>query len=434
MFLERRATQEVLKALEWSPVVLVEGPRQAGKSVLVRELVGATRPASYVTLDDAVVLSAAREDPQGFVFALPDPVVIDEVQRAPEVFLPIKLSVDRDRRPGRFTLTGSANVLLLPRLSDSLSGRMRIVTLWPLSQGEIDGIPEGFLDAVFADGPIPHFGGVETRLGIAERIVRGGFPESVALPAGAARDGWMRGYTTTLLERDVRELAAIAERVALPRLLRLLAARSGTLLNVADLARSTGIARATLDRYLALFTQTFAVRFVPAWAGDVARRLMKSPKVLWVDSGMAAHLVGLDASRLLEDPDTLGPMLETFVGGELLKQIASSEERIELMHYRDSQGSEVDWVLEDSRGRLVGVEVKSTSSPSARDFKGLRSFAASVGKRFHRGVVLHTGTTAAPMGEGMWALPVDALWRLPAGPKDSGRHPPLSSNRGDLYR
>lgn len=413
MRLERRATGEVLKALQWSPVVLVEGPRQAGKSVLVRELVGATHPASYVTLDEALVRAAAHEDPQGFVFALPDPVIIDEVQRAPEIFLPIKLSVDEDRRPGRFTLTGSANVLLLPRLSESLAGRMRIVTLWPLSQGEIDGTRERFLDAVFADEPLPRFEGAETRLGFAERIVRGGFPEAVALPAGAAaRDGWMRGYTTTLLERDVRELAAIGERVALPRLLRLLAARSGTLLNTSDLARATGIARATLDRYLALFTQTFTVRFVPAWAGDVARRLMKSPKVLFVDSGLAAHLVGLDAARLLGDPDRLGPMLETFVGGELLKHVAADDERLELMHYRDSQGNEVDWVLEDSRGRLVGIEVKATSAPSSRDFKGLRSFAARVGERFHRGIVLHTGTTAAPMGEGLWALPVDALWRM----------------------
>jgi predicted AAA+ superfamily ATPase len=412
MLLNRRATGTVLEALEWSPVVLVEGPRQAGKSVLVRELVGATRPADYVTLDDAVVLAAAHESPQDFVFGLPDPVVIDEVQRAPEIFLPIKLSVDRDRRPGRFTLTGSANVLLLPRLSDSLAGRMRIVTLWPLSQAEIDGTPARLLDTVFADGPIPHFEGADTRPGIAERIVRGGFPEAVALPAGAARDGWMRAYTTTLLERDVRELAAIGERVALPRLLRLLASRSGTLLNVADLARSTGIARATLDRYLALFQQTFAVRFVPAWAGDVARRLVKSPKVLLTDSGLAANLMGLDAVRLLEDPDRLGPMLETFVGGEILKQIATREGRVELMHYRDGQGNEVDWVLEDSRGRLVGVEVKSTASPSGRDFKGLRSFAARVGDRFHRGIVLHTGTTAVQMGEGMWALPVDALWRL----------------------
>jgi predicted AAA+ superfamily ATPase len=412
MLLARQVTQSVLQALEFSPVTLVEGPRQAGKSVLVRDLVGADRPASYVTLDDLISLSSAREDSQGFVMGLPDPVVIDEVQRAPEIFLALKLSVDQDRRPGRFLLTGSANVLLLPQLSDSLAGRMRIITLWPLSQGEIDGLAGQFIGAVFADGSLPHYQGESTRADIADRITRGGFPQAVALPVGPARDGWMRDYVTTLLERDVRELAAISDRVALPRLLKILAVRSGTLLNVSDLARATGIARATLDRYLALFVKTFAIQFVSPWAGDIARRPVRSPKVLFADSGLAAYLSGLDSARLLEDPDQLGSMLETFVGGELLKQLSALPDRFELMHYRDSRGTEVDWVLEDSRGRVVGIEVKATASPSSRDFNGLRAFAAAVGKRFHRGIVLHTGTTAAPMGDGMWALPVDALWRL----------------------
>ena len=189
----------MLQALEWSPVVLVEGPRQAGKSVLVRDLVGASRPASYVTLDDSLRLASAREDPQGFVLSLPDPVVIDEVQRTPEIFRSIKLSVDQDRRPGRFLLTGSANVLLLPRLSDSLAGRMRIITLWPLSQGEIDGTRERFIETLLADGPLAPVGGRATRAQLAERVVRGGFPQAVVSPEGPVRDGWMRDYATTLL-------------------------------------------------------------------------------------------------------------------------------------------------------------------------------------------------------------------------------------------
>jgi uncharacterized protein len=380
--------------------------------VLVRDLVGASRPAAYVTLDDSLRLASAHENPQGFVLGLPDPVVLDEVQRAPEIFRSIKLSVDQDRRPGRFLLTGSANVLLLPKLSDSLAGRMRIITLWPLSQGEIDGVRERFLEAVFADGPLSPVDGVETRAQLAVRVARGGFPQAVLLPEGAPRDGWMRDYATTLLERDVRELAAVGDRVALPRLLRVLAARSGTLLNASDLARATGIARATLERYLALFAKTFTVQLMPAWAGDVARRLIKSPKVLFTDAGLACHLAGLDAERLLDDPDRFGPLLETSVGGELLKQTAFAVERIDLMHYRDDRGAEVDWVLEDARGRVVGIEVKATSSPSSRDFKGLRAFAGTIGERFHRGVLLHTGQAAVPMGGGMWALPLDSLWRL----------------------
>jgi uncharacterized protein len=414
VYLARNATEAVLRALEWSPVVLIEGPRQAGKSVLARDLVGAQRSAAYVTLDDALVLAAARENPQDFILDLPDPVVIDEVQRAPEIFLPIKLSVDRDRRAGRFTLTGSADVLLLPRIADSLAGRMRIVPLLPLSQGEIDGVKGRFAEMIFADGPLPHFEGVESRRGIVERIVRGGFPEAATIPDAVAHAEWMRDYATTLLERDVRDVGAVGDSSALARLLRILASRSGTVLNVSDLSRATGIARVTMGRYLALFARTFAVRMVPAWAGDVGRRLVKSPKLLFVDSGLAANLAGVEAERMLDNPDNLGALLETFVGGELIKEIASSRERIDLMHYRDSRGSEVDWVLEDSQGRLVGIEVKSSGSPSGREFKGLRAFAETVGERFHRGVVLHTGTTAVPMGDKMWALPVEALWRLGA--------------------
>lgn len=411
MVFPRYATKQVLAALKWAPVVLVEGPRQAGKSVLVRELVGAERPASYLTFDDALTLASAREDAQGFILAAPDPVVIDEVQRAPEIFRPIKLSVDRDRRMGRFTLTGSANVLLLPQLSESLAGRMRIVTLWPLSQGEIEGLDPSFLNAAFADDTPPLMHGTESRVSIAERIVRGGFPEAVSLPSGEPRDGWMSAYTTTLLERDVRELSAVGERIALPRLLRILGTRSGTLLNVSDLGRATAIARATLDRYLALFTRVFAIQFVPAWSGDVARRLVKSPKILFGDSGLASYLAGLDAARLVADPDRLGSLLETFVGTELTKLIAASNERFELMHYRDAQGTEVDWIVENGRGELIGIEVKASTSPTERDFRGLRAFAKTVGKRFRRGILLHQGSVGAVMGEGMVALPVEALWR-----------------------
>jgi hypothetical protein len=224
----------------------------------------------------------------------------------------------------------------------------------------------------------------------------------------------MRDYATTLLARDVRDVGSAADSSALARLLRILAARTGTVLNVSDLSRATGIARTTMDRYLALFARTFAVRLVPAWAGDVSRRLVRSPKLLFVDSGLAANLAGLDAQRLLDDPDKLGSVLETFVGGELVKLLSTRKDEIALMHHRDSAGNEVDWVLEDRRGRLVGVEVKASSSPSGRDFKGLRALAATVGSRFHRGIVLHTGTTAAPVGDRMWALPIEGLWRLGA--------------------
>lgn len=408
----RHAQDQLLSGLEWAPVVLLEGARQTGKTVLVRDLIGAERAAEYVTFDDALTLELAHADPQGFVLGLPDTVVLDEVQRVPEIFRAIKLDVDADRRPGRYLLTGSANVLLLPKLSDSLAGRMRIVTLWPLSQGEIEGVEEGFIESMFAEGPLPSVKAQESRTSLAGRIARGGFPEAVDLSEGEARDGWMRSYVSTLLDRDVRDIADVSDRVALPRLLRFLAARSSMQLNVSELSRLTGIPRGSIDRYLSLFTITFAVRMIPAWAGDIGRRLVKSPKVLMVDSGLCSMLVRAGAERMIHDPDSFGPQLETFVGGELLRQVGWSTRDLELMYYRDSSGAEVDYVLEDERGRLVGIEVKATSSPTSHDFRGLRSFAAAVGKRFHRGVVLHTGATSGSFGDGLWALPVESLWTL----------------------
>jgi hypothetical protein len=408
----RRAEGQVLQALEWAPIVLLEGARQTGKTVLVRDLIGATRPAAYLTFDDALTLESAHADPQGFVAGLAGRVVLDEVQRTPELFRAIKLVVDADRTPGRFLLTGSANVLLLPKLSDSLAGRMRIVTLWPLSQGEIDGLESRFVEVAFEADTLPLVQGGESRPSLARRIARGGFPEAVGLPEGEPRDGWMSAYVSTLLDRDVRDIANISDRVALPRLLRFLAARSSMQLNVSELSRLTGIPRGSIDRYLSLFTLTFAVRMIPAWAGNVGRRLVKSPKVLMVDSGLCAHLTRVNADQLILDHDRFGPLLETFVGGELLRQASWTSGGIDLMYYRDASGAEVDFVLEDKQGRLVGIEVKSTSNPTIHDFAGLRAFATTVGKRFHRGIVLHTGSSSGSFSDGLWALPVESLWTL----------------------
>jgi predicted AAA+ superfamily ATPase len=408
---ERRITPAVREALLWAPVVLVEGARQVGKSVLVRDLLGPERPAAYVTLDDALQLAAAVASPQDFVLGLPDPVTLDEVQRAPELFRAIKLSVDRDRRPGRFLLSGSASLLLLPRLSDSLAGRVRRLAMWPLSQGEIEGEPDGFVAMALADGSPPRVSAGEGRPALARRLARGGFPEAVTLPEGPVRDGWMRDYIATLLDRDVRDITAVSDRVGLPRLLQVLAIRSSTLLNSSALSRDSGIPRGTIDRFTELFRTTFMLQLVPAWAGDSARRLMKSPKILFVDSGLASHLAGLDVARLEREPDRFGRLLESFVGGELVRQLTWVGERATLLHYRDSAGGEVDWVIEDAAGRLVGIEVKATTAPSPQDLKGLHAFRATVGHRFHRGILLHAGQDTVPLGDGIWAMPVEALWR-----------------------
>ena len=408
----RRALFDALEAaIADTPVVFIHGARQAGKTTLVRALIEAGHPASYLTLDEARVLSAAVNDPEGFVAGLTTPVVIDEVQLAPGLFRAIKLAVDRDRRPGRFLLTGSAHLLVLPRLAESLVGRMEVMTLWPLSQGEIEGLEERAVDALFDDPKLPvgEIAGADDSL--FERVARGGFPEAVTRPTAARRRAWFEAYLTTLAQRDVRDLANIEGLLELPQLIRLLAARAATLLNSAELSRASGLSRSTLNRYLSLLEGTFLFQRLRPWSTNLSKRLVKSPKILPVDSGVACHLLGLDAHRLAAEPQVLGPLLESFVIHELLKQATWSEARPWVFHYRSHTGQEVDVLLEDAAGRIVGVEVKSRASVTARDFRSLRALAELLGDRFVRGVVLYTGPTGVPFGERLHALPVSWLWR-----------------------
>jgi|SRR5882724_11300265 len=407
---QRAVTPLLLAALGDRPVVLLNGARQVGKSTLVQELGAGARPARYLTLDDAAVRTAAEYDPAGFLAGLSGPVTLDEVQRVPDLFLAIKAEVDRDRRPGRFLLTGSADFLLLPRVSESLAGRMEIVTLWPLSQGEIAGRPEGFVDALFGPAlelPTP---GTESRDDILARALLGGYPEIVGKESPARRRAWFTSYVTTILQRDVRDLANIEGLTAFPRLLSLLAARAGSLLNYSELSRSSGLPLSTLKRYFALLEATFLVQTLPAWASNLSKRLTKSPKVLFGDTGLLAHTLGLDASRLALEPELAGALLENFVLMELRKQATWSAVQPRLFHYRTLAGEEVDLLLEDAAGRCVGIEVKASATLGARDVKPLENLAEALGKRFLRGIVLYTGRTAVPFGERLLALPISALW------------------------
>ena len=407
----RGAEHVLLQMLAESPVVMVTGLRQSGKSTLVRDLIADRFPARYLTLDDTALLDAATRDPQGFIAGITSPsVIIDEVQLAPGLFRAIKMSVDADRRPGRFLLTGSADPAVSPQVSEALTGRVRSLTLWPLEQGEIGGIPGGFITAVFGDAPMfaTGSGGID-RGDLIARIVAGGYPEVISLPEGGVRQRWAEDYLLRVVERDVPRISEIADRLAVPRLLRLLAARSMQLLNLSEVSRMAEVKRATLDRYMALLEATYLVRLVPAWAGDPAREYAKRPKPVVTDSGLACRLLGADEQRLMRDPDLLGSLLEAFVACELMRQESFSDARVRISHFR-STSAEVDLVLEDAAGRLVGVEVKSTASPTAADFRGLRALAERTEERFVRGVLLHTGTTTAPFGEGMWAVPVSAIW------------------------
>ena len=397
-------------ALVDCPVVLLNGARQVGKSTLVQSQADGKR-AEYLTLDDATVLAAATRDPAGFVAGLGGPVILDEVQRAPELFLALKAAVDRDRRPGRFLLTGSANVLVLPRLSDSLAGRMEILTLWPLSQGEIEGVWEGFVDALFAQTLAPPASSPLSRTELFERLARGGFPEIVDKSSETRRRAWFGSYTTSILQRDVRDLTNIDDLSANPRLLSLLAARSASLLNYSELSRSAGIPASTLKRYFALLEATFLIHTLPAWSSNLSKRLVKSPKVLLNDTGLLCSLLGVNAERLGEDPRLAGPVLESFVLLEIRKQSAWSRTQPNLYHYRTQTGQEIDLVLEDPSGRVAAVEVKTAATVQEKDIRVLHDLAEALGPRFVRGVILYIGERTVPFSEKIYAMPIQTLWR-----------------------
>ena len=410
----RHITGSLLDALADTPVVLLHGARQTGKSTLAQWLTEEKHKARYMTLDDAGILSAARSDPSGFIHGLEGPVVLDEVQRAPELFPAIKVSVDRNRKPGRFLLTGSANVLLLPRLSESLAGRMEILKLWPLSQGEIEGSKEGLVDALFASELPSLTAARAARSQISQRLLHGGYPVVQDRLSEERRKAWFGSYLTTILQRDVRGLANIEGLTALPRLLSLLAARATSLLNLSELSRSFAVPLTTLKRYMALLETTFLIQTLPPWSSNLSKRLVKTPRLVFGDTGLMSYLLGLNEQRLTEQANLVGPLLENFVVMELQKQAAWSRVRPQMFHFRTQTGQEVDIVLEDPTGQLVGVEVKAASTIYTQDFKGLRALAELTSRRFHRGVVLHTGSESIPFGPRLHALPVSALWQLGA--------------------
>ncbi len=425
--IHRNLTKRLREALADRPVVLLHGARQTGKTTLVRTLAESELGARYITFDDLTFLAAARGDPAGFLAGFQGPLVLDEVQRVPDLLVAIKAAVDRDRKPGRFLLTGSANVLLVPQLSESLAGRMEIVTLWPFSQGEIAGVVEGFVDAAFGDAP-PALGTAAKGVAIGERVLVGGFPEALSITAGARREAWFDAYLTTILQRDVRDLANIDGLAELPRLLALVAARPMALLNYAELSRSSGVPQSTLKRYFALLEAVFLVRTLRPWHANLGKRLVKSPRILLCDSGLASHLMGIDLSRVTEDRTLFGGLLESFVAMELSKQVGWSATAPALHHFRTHEGDEVDFVLEQRSGALVGIEVKSAATVTGADFKGLHALAQAAGRRFRRGIVLYTGTEVVPFGPRLFAVPIDTLWRWgarsavskPRAPRRSG--------------
>lgn len=408
--IQRNITPNLLDALADTPVVLINGARQTGKSTLVQSIAGASHPARYITLDTASVLAAARNDAAGFLAGIEEAVVIDEVQKAPELFPAIKADVDRNRKPGKYLLTGSANVLLVPHLSESLAGRMEILSLWPFSQGELSGRRETFVDVLY-ENKMP-FRDVqpESLISLQSRIIKGGYPETQYRVKEDRRQAWFESYMTTILQRDIRDLANIDGLNSLPRLLAIIAARSPALLNFAELSRTLAIPQSTLKRYMILLEATFLIQQLPSWSGNFTKRLVKTAKIVMSDTGLMVHLLGLNQKRL-ETGSMIGPLLENFVIMELKKQITWSTVKPKMFHFRTQTGQEVDIVLEDRSGNLVGIEVKASATIHAHDFKGLSALAETENNRFRRGIVLYTGTEIIPFGESLTALPVQLLWQ-----------------------
>ncbi len=388
-------------------MVLIHGPRHCGKTTLA-QAIGGEQGRSYLSFDDASTRAAATTDPTGFIERLPSKVTLDEVQRVPELFTSIKLVVDRDRAPGRFLLTGSANVLTLPRLSDSLAGRMSIQRLHPLSQAELNGVEPRFIDHLlegrFALDERPRLGRE-----LAERVVRGGYPAALIRHDPARAREWYLDYVETIIQRDVRERARITSRATLPRLLQLAASQTARLLNVSALASSFQLSRPTIQNHLVLLERIFQLDRLEPWHRSRLQRLVHTPKLHIGDTGIATALLGLDANLLESDRDSLGHLLESFVYRELIRQASGRPDRIRFYHYREKDDYEVDIVLE-SGDRVAGLEVKAGASVRSEDFRGLRRLATHCEGRLTAGVVLYDGERVLGFGDRLFAVPLRSIW------------------------
>jgi predicted AAA+ superfamily ATPase len=414
-FRRRHTLPHVKEALDDTRVVLIVGARQAGKSTLARIILAGLPTAAQFTLDDEATLAAARDDPAGFI-QHEATVFIDEVQRAPQLLLAIKAAVDRSSAPGRFLLTGSADVLAMAQVADALPGRMEVIELWPFSQGEIEGQIDGFIDRAFA-GWTGRTATTLSKPNYLRRAERGGFPDVVLTrDTERRRAAWFESYVVALTRREARDIGGVERPQELRQLLRLLAARSGQLLKIEEVARDAGLAPTTTRRYIRLLEAAYIVRTLPGWATSKTTRAVRAPKIYVCDTGLLCHLLGVTADALATPlSGDAGPVLETFVTMELARQLGWSDTRASLFHFRSKDGTEVDAVLEAADGRLVGVEVKAGATVRSEDFRGLRLLMDKVGDRFQAGLVLYTGTETLSFGDRLRCAPISSLWTTEGG-------------------
>jgi len=413
-WIERKAEAELLRMMRASRAVVVNGPRQAGKSALLRRIADSYGAGAYISLDDRVELRAARLDPVGYLAERPTPLFLDEFQRGGDpLVLALKSRLDRQGRRGQVVLAGSTRFLAEPRISESLAGRVRFLDLWPLSQGEIHGGDDGLLRALLSGvaavrrrRPAPL-----KRSEVAARIATGGLPEAVLLDRERDRRDLFDAYVRTIVQRDIPTLAAIRQGDELEVLWRLVAARTGGELVPASVARAAGVPDATARRYLTLLETVFAFHVLGPFAANLSVRMSGRPKVHVVDVGVATHLLRETAARLgsVTNP-AFGPLLETFVANELARQRSWSDEIVDLHHLRVHGGTEVDIVAVGTGGAVAGIEVKATASPTPEDTRGLRWLADAVGDRFVQGVIVCLVEAPVALARNITAVPVAAVW------------------------
>lgn len=402
----RLLSRSVEEALGDTPVVLITGPRQSGKTTLVRHLVNTGM--RYLTLDDQVTLLSAQQDPVGFIRNL-NSAVIDEIQRAPDLLLAIKKSVDENRKPGRFLLTGSANLMTLPMVADSLAGRMETLTLYPLAQCEIHQQNTHWLDSVFA-GRIPTVTHPIIGQALNETVLLGGYPEAIARTSPKRRQAWRKQYLNALIQRDVQDIANIDKLAELPYFLQALAELSGQLCNYSQLGGQVGLDAKTGNKYMSIFEQMYLLKRVNVWAANRLKRMIKTPKLQFIDSGLLASLRGITLETTLRDRTLFGNLLETFVYAELLKQSTWADNDYQILYYRDTHQHEVDFIIENPAGQLIGIEVKASATLGKNDLRGLKRLASMAGDQMLMGLVLYDGTETLPLGENFWAAPISTLW------------------------
>ena len=408
----RHAQRSVSAALADTRVVVLNGARQTGKSTLARIAAAAFPGSELRYLDEAAVRAAARADPSLFV-RHDGLLVIDEVQRVPDLFLAIKHEVDIDSRPGRFLLTGSARLPGLHEIPDLLPGRTETIELSPLSQGEIDRSPDGFVEALFQYGVSMHVPSSDLRRDdYLERALRGGYPEAVRRADPGRRARFFESYITDLVNRDVRQLIDIERPADMRRLVNLLAASTASLAVPATLSSRLQVPASTVKRYLNLLDLLFVTDRIPAWSTNLTTRAVATPKLVLNDSGLAAHLTGMSLRRARHPTAPVGSLIETFVLGELTRQLPLTSQPVRLYHYRDRDNYEVDAVLESASGSVIACEVKAAETVRSEDFRGIQRLARRLGDQLVAGVVLYAGGQPLPFGARLRAWPISTLWTL----------------------